>query len=457
MVPLYTPLKNFEKRRKDLIEALSPHKDIIVCFGGSLKLRNYDNHHRFRVDSNFYYLSGFAEPEAAFLLWKEEKGKKTELKFEFFCLPRDPTKEQWDGYRYGPARAKKLVGATEAYDIAQFQERLGDWFRSRKPGTEVTLHTNLTDHPAFLRDFSVFIEKFPFHGRRGALPPAGIMDIRSKVGGLRLIKDSSELELMRKSSKINVKGHLEVLKDLEPSKFEYQMQAVVEHTYQQLGCQDPAYGSICASGSNATILHYNENTRRMKDGDLFLIDAGCEYKFYSSDITRTYPVNGVYTKEQRQIMDIVSEAHQESLSKVRAGNAYTEIHKAACETLVAGLCSLKLLKGKVKQELELGNYRRYYPHGTGHWLGLDTHDPCPYLDEKGGPIKLQVGNVLTVEPGLYFLPDDKTVPENYRGIGVRIEDDALVTRSKAEILTSGLPRYAAEIESFMKRRGAGSA
>lgn len=451
MIPLNAPLKNFEKRRKELVHSLQPHSDIIVLFGGSLKSRNYDNVYRFRIDSNFHYLTGFAEPESALLLWKEQKGKQTEIHFEFFCLPRDRVREQWDGFRYGPARAKKLVGATEAFEISKFQERMGQWISSRRPGTLTNVYSNLVDHPAMERDFRVFLEKFPFHGRRGVLAPQAFFDVRHQIYGLRLVKDAAELDIMRKSSRINVKSHLEVLKHLQPGQWEYQAQGLVESHFSMNGASDVAYGSICASGSNATILHYHDNSRRMKDGDLFLIDAGCEYKFYASDITRTYPVNGSYTKEQRQIMDIVAEAHQESMQKARVGVSYTEIHKASSEALVHGLCSIKLLKGKPKAELASGEFRRYFPHGTGHWLGIDVHDPCPYTDKKGVSLKLQPGQVFTIEPGLYFMDDDKTVPAEYRGIGVRIEDDVLITRSKPEVLTEGLPRFASEIESYMKR------
>jgi Xaa-Pro aminopeptidase len=385
-------------------------------------------------------------------LWTEQSGKSTKLHFEFFSLPRDPAREQWDGFRYGPERAKKLVGADEAFPIEKLHERLGAWFSSRKPGTKTTILTNLADHPAEERDFKIFLEKFPFHGRRGCTAPSMIGDARLAIGELRLIKDKDELEIMRKAGKINVKSHLEVLKNMKPGMYEYQMQAIVEHSFQMNGCQDPAYGSICASGANATILHYNENTKRLKEGEMFLIDAGCEHKFYSSDITRTYPVSGKYNKEQRLIMDIVAEAHKEAMEKVRVGTPYVQIHEAACAALVEGLCAIKILKGKPKAELQSMQYRKYYPHGTGHWLGLDTHDPNPYTDEKGNPMRLDQGMVCTIEPGLYFLADDKTVPAEFRGIGVRIEDDVVVTKAKPEVLTEGLPRYASEIEKFMSRR-----
>jgi Xaa-Pro aminopeptidase len=247
-----------------------------------------------------------------------------------------------------------------------------------------------------------------------------------------------------------VAAHLELLKRIRPGLKEYQVQAIIEYEFKMRGSEAPAYNSICAAGKNATCLHYEPQHAKLKAGELVLVDAGCEYRHYSSDITRTYPVDGKFTPAQKNIMAIVAEAHQEAIAQARSGKYFKDFHDAASSAIAEGLRSLKFLKGSQKEVMQSGTYKKYFPHGTGHWLGLDVHDPAPSLDSKSKSMKLKPGMIFTVEPGIYISTQDKSVPEEYRGIGVRIEDDVLVTRSKPEILTDGLPRYTAEIEKFMK-------
>jgi Xaa-Pro aminopeptidase len=448
MIPLLFPRNVYAKRRAAFAQDLVAGRDLVVLFTAPQHIRNQDTHFLHRPDSSFLYLTGYAEASAACLIWKE--GKR--VRFCLFTLPRDRSREQWDGYRYGPERARALAGADDSGEISQLGPSILRWLAEvPTDGVAPRLLTNASlykEHEIFLQRT---LEGFHPALRRNRLPLAALEDVELRARDLRTVKDKHEIEIMRKSSKINVAAHLKVMEAIRPGMHEYELQAVCESEFTRHGCVAPAYPSICASGANATVLHYNDNSRKMKDGELFLIDAGCEYKFYASDITRTIPVSGKYTKQQRIIMDIVAEAHRETVAMVKPGVPYAKMHERSTEALVDGLRSIKLLKGSRREILETGSHRRYYPHGTGHWLGMDVHDPCPYVDSKGRSLKLAPGHVFTVEPGLYFMADDRTVPAEWRGIGVRIEDDILVTSKGSENLTKGLPRYAAEIERHMAR------
>jgi Xaa-Pro aminopeptidase len=458
MIPLYLPKIRYAKRRQQILQKLEAQIDLVVYFNTPEKLRNYDNSYPYRADSSFLYLTGFSEPNSAFLLWNDASAKKTtRSKMSVFCMPRDPAQEQWNGFRYGPERAAELVGADAGFEINKLEEQILLWLNSRPKGVAPRIWTNASDSPTTKLALERILEKFRPRLRLGFLPIASVTDLNPRVGEQRLVKDADELAILREASKINVEGHKRVMRLLKPGLFEYQVQAEIEYEWTRRGARSPAYGSIVASGANATILHYHDNDRKMKDGDLLLLDAGCEFKFYASDITRTFPVNGTFSPEQRQIMDIVAEAHAEVIRIARPGLLYNKLHETADEVLLQGLISLKLLKGGVKALRETKAVKRYYPHSSGHWLGLDTHDQAPYVDERGNWLKLREGMVLTVEPGLYFMKNDTSVPAEYRGIGVRIEDDIAVKKGAAEILTDGLPRYAAEIEREMKRYSKASA
>ncbi|MEO5667965.1 MAG: aminopeptidase P N-terminal domain-containing protein [Bdellovibrionota bacterium] len=451
MIPRHHSLKTFESRRKTLADALTPDLDLLIYFNTAEKIRNHDTEYSYRGDSSFLYMTGFPESGSAFTL-SREKGQKSGAKsvFKIFTLEKNAQKEQWTGLRYGPQGAVKTFGATNAYVNTELKTQFLEWMKSRPKGAPVRILTNALHDPELRSELYALLDSYVGRSRLGAAQIVAIEDIGPFIQTMRLIKDAEEMKTMRYSARIAADAHLKALGALRPGIYEYEIQAVIESEFLRQGASGVSYNSIVASGTNATILHYNSNNRLMKDGELLLIDAGCEYHSYASDITRTFPVGGRFSVAQRNIMDIVADAHQEAILVSRAGTAYPKVHEAATNALIDGLRTLKLLKGPKKEILKTDAHRRYYPHGTGHWLGLDVHDNSPYVDAKGAPLRLKPNMVFTVEPGLYFLPNDKTVPAEYRGIGVRIEDDVVVkAKGSAEIITTKLPRYAAEIESFM--------
>lgn len=379
-------------------------------------------------------------------MWREiGSANRAKTRFEVFTMPRDAAREQWDGYRWGPERAKTLLGADAAYTIDKLRAQILQWLERTPKGQTPRIFTNASTERENQIYLDRTLEEFDPRGRRGAHPLESISNVNTWTQALRRVKDAEELKVLRESARINVAGHLKLMQELRPGMRENEVRAILEGEYLKQGALDVAYSTIAAAGGNATILHYRAAREVCKKGDLLLVDAGCEYKGYASDITRTLPIGGKYSREQRLIMDLVMEAHQEAMLQVRVGRPYTGIHKAASKCLKEGLQKLKLLKKGVE-------YTRYYPHGTGHWLGLDVHDPCFYHEDDGESVKLEAGMVMTIEPGLYFMPDDKTAPSAFRGIGVRIEDDVVVSKSGApENLTQALPRTADEVEDAMSK------
>jgi Xaa-Pro aminopeptidase len=446
MIPLLHSKSVLSLRRRKISETLEIDREILVLFTAPDKTRNADTTFPHRPDSDFLYLTGFAEPGAVLFMAREKpsKGKKAVLHEALFVLPRDPLKEQWDGFRYGPEGASKLTGIQECGDSSQWEEALLQWLNHRPQGCAPRVLSNAHLHDELQTRLNRVLEKFAPRGRKGQMDLEGVLDGAARIRAQRLIKDSADLTKLRESSNINVQAHLKLMHELRPGMKEYQVRALLESEYFRLGAEDVAYGTIAAAGANATILHYRASTAVCKKGDLLLVDAGCEKSFFASDITRTLPVGGKYSREQRNIMDVVFEAHQAALAEVRPGVPYTRIHQTASKVLEEGLRTLKLLPKKVP-------LTQFYPHGTGHWLGHDVHDPCPYVDSQGDSLKLQPGMVFTIEPGLYFMEHDKKALPRYRGIGVRIEDDIVVTEDGYSILTEGLPRSASEIESEMSR------
>lgn len=443
MIPLYFQKTAYAQRRKAILDQLTPGKDVFIFFNAPEATRNADTLYKYRPDSSFVYLTGFAEPQSALILFR--KSAKESL-FYLFTMPRDPAREQWDGYRYGPEGAKKLCGATKTFVISDLKNVILDILTKEvTKGVSPRIISNIGIHAEHKKTLERILEDHHPKERMGEKPVEAMIAAAPLVNLERLIKSPEEIKVMRKSSEINMEAHEKVMRAIKPGVRENHLQAIVEAHYIHNDCYDPSYYPICAGGSNATILHYHENNATLKAKELFLIDAGCEYQFYASDITRTIPVSGTYTRAQRMFMDLVHEAHQEALHHCRVGNAWNLPHLKATQVLAEGMKQLKLDKEPIK---------RYYPHGTSHWLGMDVHDPCPYKDEKGEDLKLQEGMVLTIEPGIYFLPDDKTVPTEYRGIGIRIEDDIVIGKTKPRNLTEELPRSAAAIEKFMKKKSA---
>jgi Xaa-Pro aminopeptidase len=451
MIPRHHSLKTYQARRKKLSRVFSAETDLVLYFNTSEKMRNYDREYSYRASSSFLYLTGFPEPQSAFMMWQTKGSKSSsKLNFHMFTLSRDPAMEQWTGLRYGPAGAIKTFGADQAFVISELKTQFHAWMDSRPAGAKVRILTNALKDPSLRSQLYDLLDSHKPKLRKGPARVVAVEDIDVTIQEDRLVKDAEEIKTMREAARITSEAHLKALHAIKAGLFEYEVQAVIESEFLRQGAREPAYTSIVAAGANATILHYISNNAKLKSGDLLLIDAGCEYQNYAGDITRTFPVSGKYTKAQREIMEIVGAAHKAAIRVSRVGLPFSKIHQTAEKVLVEGLRSLKILKGSTQSILEKGTHKRYFPHGTGHWLGLDVHDECPYVDDKGASLKLKAGMVFTVEPGLYFLPNDKTVPAEYRGIGVRIEDDVLVrSKGAAEIITVGCPRYADEIEKAM--------
>ncbi|HSF75099.1 aminopeptidase P N-terminal domain-containing protein [Microcoleus sp. D3_18a_C4] len=394
-----------------------------------------DVEYAYRQDSDFFYLTGFNEAAAVAVLAPHHE----EHKFVLFVQPKDLEKETWHGYRAGVEGAKELYGADEAFPIAELAEKLPKYLEK---ADRIYYHfgRDRSFDQTVLNHWQRLMATYP---KRGTGPTA-IEDSNIILHPMRLVKSETELALMRKAANISVAAHNRAQEFAKPGRYEYEIQAEIEHTFGLNGCT-PAYPSIVASGYNSCVLHYIENNRQMQENDLLLIDAGCACGYYNADITRTFPVSGKFTAEQQIIYDLVLQAQLQAISQVYPGNPYSKIHETAVRVLVEGLMDLKLLVGDIEEIIKEEKYKPFYMHRTGHWLGLDVHDVGVYQYGEN-PQVLQAGQVLTVEPGIYISPYIKPVegqpevPEKWRGIGVRIEDDVLVTLESHEVLTAGVPK-----------------
>jgi len=404
------------------------------------RVRNRDTHFPYRFDSHFYYLTGFAEPEAVVVIVAGEKPRSL-----LFCREKNAEREIWDGFRFGPAAAQTRFGFDEAYPIAELDARLADLLADQP-----ALHFPVGADPAWDARAMAWLNAVRARARSGVAAPDRVHDVRSLIDEMRILKDDSEIGLMRRAAAISAAAHRRAIRAASPGRFEYELEAELLYEFRRGGAQFPAYWPIVAGGANACVLHYVSNADVLRDGDLVLIDAGCELGGYAADITRTFPVGARFSGAQRAVYDLVLAAQAAAIDKLRPGNAWNEPHDAAVRVLAQGMLDLKLLAGSLNEVLEKETYKRFYMHRTGHWLGLDVHDAGDY--KRGGKWRpLQPGMVLTVEPGLYITAADD-VPEALRGIGIRIEDDALVTADGCEILTAETPKGIAEIEA-LKRNG----
>lgn len=394
-----------------------------------------DVEYAYRQDSDFFYLTGFNEAGAVAVLAPHHE----EHKFVLFVQPKDLEKETWHGYRAGVEGAKELYGADEAFPMAEIAEKLPKYLEK---ADRIYYHfgRDRTFDQTVLNHWQSLMRTYP---KRGTGPTA-IEDSNIILHPMRLVKSQTELALMRQAANISVTAHNRAREFAKPGRYEYEIQAEIEHIFGMNG-GTPAYPSIVASGNNACVLHYIENNRQMQENDLLLIDAGCACSYYNADITRTFPVSGKFTTEQQTIYDLVLQAQTQAISQVYPGNPYSKIHETAVRVLVEGLMDLKLLVGDIEEIIKEEKYKPFYMHRTGHWLGLDVHDVGVYQYGEN-PQLLQAGQVLTVEPGIYISPYIKPVegqpevPEKWRGIGVRIEDDVLVTVDSHEVLTAGVPK-----------------
>lgn len=401
-----------------------------------------DVQYAFRQDSDFFYLTGFNEPEAVAVLSPHHP----EHRFVLFVQPKEREKEVWTGYRCGVEGAKELFGATEAYPIAELDEKLPQYLEKAD-----RIYYHLGRDRAFNETICKHWQRLMATYAKRGTGPIAIEDSGLILHAMRQIKSSTELELMHKASAISVEAHNYAQEIAQPGRYEYEIQAEMERIFRLRGGMGPAYPSIVASGSNACVLHYIENKRQMQDNELLLIDAGCTYGYYNADITRTFPVGGKFTPEQKALYEIVLEAQLQAIAQVQPGNPYNQIHNTAVRVLTEGLVELGLLKGETDKLIEEEKYKPFYMHRTGHWLGLDVHDVGVYQHGESAQI-LQPGQVLTVEPGLYIVPDTKPAEDQpeidprWSGIGIRIEDDVLVTTTGHEVLTAGVPKAVEELE-----------
>ncbi len=427
----------YPQRRARLLEKIR-HGIAIIPTAPEVA-RNGDTHYAYRHDSYFYYLTGFTEPEAVLVMIAGDEPQSI-----LFCREKNPEREIWDGHRYGPDAAREQFGFDAAHPIAQLDEKLAELMCNQTALYYPLGHDAAWDQ-RILKLRGTVQEKV----RSGIHAPDEIRDVRALLNEMRLFKDTHELEIMRRAAAISASAHRRAMQFTRPDRFEYQVEAELLHEFCRHGARHPAYTSIVAGGTNACVLHYIENDARLKDGDLLLIDAGCEVDGYASDITRTFPVNGRYSAAQKDVYQIVLAAQTAAIGAAQPDKPWIAPHDAALRVLAQGFIDLKLCSGSVDAVLESESYKKFYMHRTGHWLGMDVHDVGDYkTGDDWRP--LQPGMVLTVEPGCYIRPADD-VPQALWNIGIRIEDDVAITAKGNEVLTEAAPKTVADIEEIMKK------
>ncbi|HKX82829.1 MAG TPA: aminopeptidase P N-terminal domain-containing protein [Pyrinomonadaceae bacterium] len=429
---------------KKFIESIGPDA-IAIIPAAHEATRSYDTEFKFRQDSDFWYLTGFPEPDAIAVI--DPANKKSP--FTLYVRPRDPLMETWFGRREGIEGAVKNYGADKAHSIEKFADDLPKLLEGHEK-----LYYRFAVDKMLDQQILQYLTEQRVRRLKTAYPPHTIIDPTIITGEMRLHKNKEEVEMMQKAATISAEAHVLAMKKVKPGMNEFQVESLIEAYMRENGASGVAYNSIIGGGENATILHYVENNRPLKDGDLILIDAGAEYKGYAADITRTFPVNGKYSKAQREVYDVVLDVQQQCIEYTKTGNTVKGRQEFSIELLTEGMKKLGLLKGKTKELVKKKQYLKYYMHGVGHYLGLDVHDAGRYFTDQAAKNSRQFapGMVLTVEPGLYIPPDDKSAPSKYRGIGVRIEDDVLVTKEGNFNLTSKVPKDPDEIEALMAGR-----
>ena len=409
--------EEYKLRRESLGKKLSKNS-LAVLFATSNKTRSNDTQYPYRQDSNFYYLSGFKEDGSALIIIKEKKSIKTIL----FVQKKDKQKELWDGKRLGVKKAKKRFLIDEVYEYQEF---------------ESIFKKEIAKASTLYFDFKVDYSKVKIL-KRYAKNLSTHKNIAILISKMRLIKSDAEIELIKKAISITKEAHHRLMQMDKSQKYEYELQAELEYIFKKRGAYSDAYTSIVASANNANTLHYISNDKKLKDNTIILVDAGCEYQYYASDITRTIPVGKSFSDAQKEIYNLVLDTQMQIIQMVKPNVKRSDLQKKAIKLLTKGLVELKILKGDVKKLIKKEKYKKYYPHGIGHWLGLDVHDDAPYKDKNSKEIPLKGGMVLTIEPGIYIDKDDKKVPQCYRGIGVWIEDDILVTKDGYENLSKDI-------------------
>lgn len=432
------PKAEYARRRKALMAEMEPNS-IAILPAAPMYIRNRDVEHVYRQDSDFQYLSGFPEPEAVIaLIPGREHGA-----YVLFCRERDPARELWDGLRAGQDGAIAEYGADDAFPIGDIDDILPGLIEGRS-----RVYYAIGSNQEFDHRLMEWINTIRSKARQGAQPPNEFVALDHLLHDLRLYKSANEVKVMKHAAEISARAHIRAMQASRAGLHEYHLEAELDYEFRKGGAKMPAYGSIVAAGKNACILHYRENDAVLKDGDLVLIDAGCEIDCYASDITRTFPVNGRFSPEQKAIYELVLKANEEAFNHIAPGKHWNEAHEATVQVITTGLVELGLLQGNVDELITAEAYKPFYMHRAGHWLGMDVHDVGDY--KVGGEWRvLEPGMAMTVEPGIYIAADNQDVPKKWRGIGVRIEDDVVVTKTGCEILTGGVPKSVEEIEALM--------
>jgi Xaa-Pro aminopeptidase len=439
-MPATIPKSDYKRRRAALMNMMD-EESVAVVPAASPKIRNRDSEYLFRQDSDFHYLTGFSEPEAVLVLAPGRAHGEVIL----FCRDREPRAELYDGERLGPDRAAQIVGVDDAFPVADLDDILPGMLEGRG-----RIYFGMGDHPEFENRLLGWIGALRARESGGARPPEELFALKHLLHEQRLIKTAAEVRAMRRAAEITCEGHVRAMRACQPGMTETQLEAELIYAFMRGGAKSPAYSSIVGGGANACVLHYVDNNATLKKNDLVLIDAGCEYELYASDVTRTFPVSGTFSPVQRSLYDIVISANEAAIEACRPGALFTDPHQVALEIMIDGLLSLGLLEGDRDEVLETESYRNFCPHGSSHWLGLDVHDVGDQRVD-GEPRPLEPGMVLTIEPGIY-IPDNEMmagVPAKFRGIGIRVEDDVLITPAGHEVLTDGAPKSVQDIETTM--------
>lgn len=431
--------QEFKSRRQQLFKKIG-EDGIAIIPSAKEQARSHDSHYYFRQDSYFYYLTGFGEPDAVAVFMPNRK----EGEYLLFNRERNETMERWNGVRAGQKGATTDFDVDEAFPIEQFASSLSSYLAGKN-----TIFYSLGRYPELDQIVLASINTIKKQHRSGVDSPIEIVDVNFLIDDMRVKKSQAEIELMRKAAEISSQAHIRAMKACRPGCYEYQLEAELMYEFYHQGCRSPAYLSIVASGKNACVLHYIDNQKCIEKDDLVLIDAGGEYDYYAADITRTFPANGKFSTEQKAIYDIVLRAQLAGIACIKPGTFWTDIQKNILHEIVTGLIELKILKGSVDELIQKKAYQEFYMHSSGHWLGLDVHDAGRYV-QNGEPRQLEENMVLTVEPGLYISPN-KNVDKRWWHIGVRIEDDVLVTKNGYDVLSKNAPKTVDEIEALFKR------
>ena len=428
----------FARRRKNFMALMEPNS-IAIIPSARAQVRSRDTEYPFRQDSDFFYLTGFNEPDAVLALLPGRRHGQ----FVLFCRERDPAMEIWHGRRLGPEGVCEKLGADDAFPIGDIDDILPGLIEGRD-----RVYYSMGRSSDFDQRIMGWVKSIRARESSGAVPPGEFTDLDHMLHEMRLFKSAAEIRLMKRAAKVSARAHAQAMRLCRPGLFEYDLDAELQREFVAGGARFPAYSSIVGGGANACVMHYIENDCKLRDGDLVLIDAGCEMQYYASDVSRTFPVNGKFNPQQRELYELVLQAQQAALHEIRPGNHWNQPHDASVQVITEGLVRLGLLKGRVSTLIKKGAYRDFYMHRVGHWLGLDVHDVGDYRVGDEWRL-LEPGMVMTVEPGIYVAADNRKVAKKWRGIGIRIEDDVVITEQGYEMISTGGPKTVDEIEAFM--------